>query len=115
MGVPCYADTGSGVAIPLTVTVTGGGGSYYGGGTTYVEPVTYTQPTSHGGYIPPDQQPVALPTPSVSPQQSESVTVTDNPVEEEVKIDWFLIACLVTIVTAATGVIIILIKRRRKY
>lgn len=112
---PIFADAG--VTIETTVTVTGGssGGGYYGGGTTYVEPTNYNPLTSHGGYIAPVQQPVALPTPSVSPQQLESATVTDNPVKEEFKIDWFLIVCLITIVAAAAGIIFILIKRRRKY
>jgi hypothetical protein len=104
------------VTIETTVTVTGGsGGGYYGGGTTYVEPETYSQPTSHGGYIPTVQQPVQIPTPSVSLQQSESTTVTDTPVKEELKIDWLLVVCIITIVAVATGIIVILIKRRRKY
>ena len=62
ISLPCLADTGSGVSIPLTVTVTGGssegGGTYYGGGYKYVEPerslITTEAPQSSAtGYIPP--------------------------------------------------------------
>ena len=114
--LPAFADAG--VSIPLTTVVTGGGsggGGSYGGGTSYTIPPVLTQPRSGSSYIPPVQQPIALPTPSVALQQSESVTTTDNLVKEEFKIDWFLIACLVTIFAAATGIIIIMIKRRRQY
>jgi len=72
MGTPCFADTGVGISIPLTVTVTGGssggGGTYYGGGTPYVDPVRPfidTTPQSSGSsYTPPQQTYIPVPEPS---------------------------------------------------
>ena len=79
ISLPCFADTGSGVSIPLTVTVTGGGsGPYYGGGTPYVEPVrplitTEAPQSSATGYIPP-APPIPIPPAIIAPQRSSTPT-----------------------------------------
>jgi hypothetical protein len=129
MGVPCFADTGAGVSIPLTVTVTGGSGGGGGGGGgiggsngsfPYTPPdwasifPSMNQPQS-SGYI--DNRPVAQNPPIYIPpviahQQSERVTTPLSPVKEDVKIDWFLIVCLGLILIAGTIVVILLSRRQ---
>jgi hypothetical protein len=68
LAVPAFADTGAGVTINLTTTITGGGGSSGGGGSWYswdssnggVSTSQYI-PQSSSSYIPTPEQPVNIP------------------------------------------------------
>jgi hypothetical protein len=131
-GVPCFADTGAGVSIPLTVTVTGGSSGGGGGGIggsngsfPYTPPdwaSIFPSMNQTGSAAPVDNRPVATnpPEPPKPPiigthQQSESVTIPSAPVKEDVKIDWFLIVCMGIILITGTIVVILLIRSRRQY
>jgi hypothetical protein len=136
-GVPCFADTGAGVSIPLTVTVTGGssgggGGGGWGGSNgsfPYTPPnwasifPSMNQPQS-SGYI--DNRPVAqnppIYIPPVMPQSTVDKTfpahgsqIEVDPNKEPFKVDWFLLVCLGLILISGTIVVILLVRSRRKY
>ena len=136
-GVPCFADTGAGVSIPLTVTVTGGssGGSGGGGGGwggsngsfPYTPPdwaSIFPSMNQRGSSAQVDNRPVAqnppIYIPPVMPQSTVDKTYPAHGSQIEVdpnkvKIDWFLIACLGLILISGTIVVILLIRSRRQY
>ena len=102
------ADTGSGVSIPLTVTVTGGssgsGGGYYGGGYPYTEQqkeILETEDTQYGSsYIPPQRSYIPIPETIKTPT---SVPNTPGPAivgtKEESNTTVLIISILVILLT----------------
>lgn len=127
-GVPCFADTGAGVSIPLSITVTGGS-SGGGGGFGYSAPtrsltwqelfpsMNQTESSAPIDNRRVETNPPEPPKPTIleTRQQSESMTIPPTPVKEEFKVDWFLIACLGIILVTGTIIVILLIRSRRQY
>ena len=134
-GVPCFADTGAGVSIPLTVTVTGGssggGGGGWGGSNgsfPYTPPdwaSIFPSMNQRGSSAQVDNRPVAqnppIYIPPVIPQSTRDAQFDANsnqvadPNKEPFKIDWFLLVCLGLILISGTIVVILLIRSRRQY
>ena len=122
---PCLADTGSGVSIPLTVTVTGGGGgTYYGGGYPYVEPVrplisTEAPQSSATGYIPP-APPIYIPpvvgtTVYSQTGQNNPVTPPSTPfINENFKIGEFGAVIFWAVMVGLTIAVIYYVWRKRQ-
>ncbi|MCJ7805155.1 hypothetical protein MUP46_00740 [Patescibacteria group bacterium] len=117
--VPCFADTGSGVSIELTTTVTGGnsGSGWASGGINwqYVD----NQPRKVSPYVPPpvtNSYPPTPPTPPTYPtvtQTTPSPTV-NPPVISTQSIDWVMILIITGLVGAIGLLIFVVVRMRRK-
>ena len=137
MGVPCHADTGTGVSIPLTVTVTGGSSSSGGGGssggtwntTTPIKPFSWQDLFPSMNQIEPlarvdnrsiQTNPVEVTPPVIVAQQTESVkqedaVISSVPLKEDGEVNLFLIICLGVIGLVGTIIVVMLIRNRKQY
>lgn len=125
ISLPCLADTGSGVSIPLTVTVTGGGGgTYYGGGYPYVEPKrplisTEAPQSSATGYIPP-APPIYIPpivgtTVYSQTGQNNPIPATNTPlINENFKLGEFGVVIFWAVMAGLTIAVIYYVWRKRQ-
>lgn len=117
--LPCFADTGSGVSIELTTTVTGGSdwhdwGAGSGGYTNW-QYVDNSQPKKPSPYVPSVTN-SPLPTPPMPPAYSgtpPSPTV-NPPVVSSPAIDWGFVFFIVVLAVAIGLLVYLVIKMRRK-
>ncbi len=105
--IPTFADTGAGVSVTLTTTITGGSsggdGVYTGGWSSYptyttlevqeqtTQPVV-TVPQSSSPYIPPQQTWIPIPDPPLLPKEDVSTKTSVTAVEEKPQFSMAVIA-----------------------
>jgi len=115
-GTPCFADSGAGVAIQLTTTVTGGssGNGWSGGGYTNWQYVD-NQPRKVSPFVPAvTNSPLPTP-PTYSDTEPDTVpAVTNLPISEPSNaINWgFILA--IAVLAGAIGLLIYLVIRMRR-